>query len=57
VNHGVICEASGCESLSVILRECLLIMVCNAEQLILNHGELCCDSGCDSWCIMPIQSL
>ena len=37
VNHGVLYRASGCESWFVLLRQWLLIMVCIAEQMIVNH--------------------
>jgi hypothetical protein len=46
VNHGVLCGASGCESWSVILSQWLFIMVCIAEQVIVNHDEFYCSSGC-----------
>jgi hypothetical protein len=45
VNHGVLCGASGCESLCAILNQWLLIMVYITEQVIVNHGELYCASG------------
>ena len=52
MNHGVLCRASGCESRCVLLSQLLLIMVCIAEQVIVNYGEFYCANGCESWCVM-----
>jgi hypothetical protein len=30
----------------------LWIMVCYAEQVVVNHGVLCLASDCESWCVM-----
>jgi hypothetical protein len=46
VNHGVLYGASGFESSCAILNQWLVIMVCNAAQVIVKYGELCCASGC-----------
>jgi hypothetical protein len=52
VNHGVLCWASDCESLCVMLSQLLWIMVCYYERVVVNHGVLCWSSGCESWWIM-----
>ena len=49
LNHGVICCASGCELLFVMLKQWLLIVVCRTEPVIVNHGMLCCAKGFESW--------
>jgi hypothetical protein len=40
-----------------MLNKWLLIMVCNAEQVVVSHGELCSESGCESSCVMLSQWL
>jgi hypothetical protein len=40
-----------------MLNQWLVIMVCNAEQVIMYYGEVCCASGCESWCPMLRQWL
>ena len=40
VNHGVLCCVSGCESCRVMLSQWLLIMVCNAEAVVVNDGVI-----------------
>jgi hypothetical protein len=40
VNRCVLYLASGCVSWGVILNQWLCIMVCYAEQVVVNHGEL-----------------
>jgi hypothetical protein len=38
VNHGVLCWASGCESLCAMLSQWLWVIVCNTEPVVVNHG-------------------
>jgi hypothetical protein len=46
VNHGVLYGASGCESGCVILTQWMLVMMCIAEQVIVNDDEFYYASGC-----------
>ena len=39
VSHSELCCASGCESWWLMLRKWLIIMVGNAEPVVVNHGE------------------
>ena len=41
MNHGVIYEASGCESSCAMLNQWLVIMVCYAESVVVNYSVLC----------------
>ena len=40
-----------------MVRQYLLIMVCNSEPVVVNHGLLCGASGCESWCVLLSQWL
>jgi hypothetical protein len=40
VNNGELCLASGYESLCVMLSQLLWVMMCNAEQEVMNPGVL-----------------
>ena len=64
MNYAVKCLANSCKLWRIMLCQWLSIMLCYAEQVILNrdvkampvgvnHGELCWDSGCESRCAMP----
>jgi hypothetical protein len=50
-------EPSGCESWCAIPNQWLCIMVCYAEQVVVNDVLLCWASGSGSWCIMLSQCL
>ena len=57
VNHGELCEVSGCESCCVIMCQYVWLMVRYAKQVVWNHGVLCCASKCDSCWVMLSQWL
>ena len=63
MNHVVKCLANSCKSWRIMLCQGLCIMLCYAEQVVLNHdvnampvgvnhGEICWGSGCESRCTM-----
>ena len=56
-NHVVLYWACGCESLWVMLRQLLCIIVSSAQSAVVKHGVLCLTSDCDSWCFMLSQWL
>jgi hypothetical protein len=55
VNHVVLCWASGCKSLCVILSQWLWIMVNYFEPVVVNNVVLFWASGCESWWVMLSQ--
>jgi hypothetical protein len=46
VNHDVLYGASGFESGCIILNQWMLVMMCIAEQVIVNDGEFYYASSC-----------
>jgi hypothetical protein len=52
LNYGVLCWASGCESLCAILSQLLWIMFCYADPVVVNLVVLCWTSGCESCCVI-----
>ena len=57
MNHVVLCWASGCESVCVILRQWLWIMVYYSLPMVVNYVLLFWASGFESWWVMLSQWL
>jgi hypothetical protein len=53
VNQGVLFWTCSCESCCFILNQWLWIIVCYAEQLVVNHGDWYWASGYESLCVNP----